>query len=373
MIKSLYIHNFRCFENFELELDGLNSALLIGKNGTGKSTLSLVLELLQRIARGTNRLRELVKASDFSRGRSEVPMRFQLKVEIDKKTYDYTLALELPKDFDELRVLEESLIAEGKPVYLREKEHIHLMRTTTNGDNQFQMNRHQIALPSIYEQSRQDPLYLFKTWLSRMLILAPVPSLITGDSEIEVLSPKVSVSDFGAWIAGLLAFLPSAYQPFEQYLKQVMPDFEDIENTTIGTDARTLIVRFKSERTQLQLPFRVLSDGEKCFFIGAAVLAAKKTYSDLFCFWDEPDNHISIFEISPFIMALRRATLRGGQLLMTSHNIEAIRQFSNENTFVFFRESHLEPVRTQVLKDRLKTQDIKGGLEDALLRGDILL
>lgn len=51
MIERIYIHNFRCLENFELSLEG-NSALLIGKNGTGKSTISFALALLQGIARG---------------------------------------------------------------------------------------------------------------------------------------------------------------------------------------------------------------------------------------------------------------------------------------------------------------------------------
>lgn len=61
MIRRLYIHNFRCLENFELPVSGLSSVLLIGKNGSGKTTVGLALEILQRIARGTNRVKDLVK------------------------------------------------------------------------------------------------------------------------------------------------------------------------------------------------------------------------------------------------------------------------------------------------------------------------
>jgi AAA15 family ATPase/GTPase len=42
MIRRLYIHNFRCL--------GHSSVLLIGKNGSGKTTVSLALEILQKIA-----------------------------------------------------------------------------------------------------------------------------------------------------------------------------------------------------------------------------------------------------------------------------------------------------------------------------------
>jgi ABC-type polar amino acid transport system ATPase subunit len=60
---------------------------LIGKNGVGKSAIARALELLQRIARGTNRMRDLadkfdymVGPKDFARGRADVPMRFEMEV-----------------------------------------------------------------------------------------------------------------------------------------------------------------------------------------------------------------------------------------------------------------------------------------------------
>jgi hypothetical protein len=39
------------------------------------------LELLQRIARGTNRVGDLIKPKDLTRGRADVPMRFEIEVE----------------------------------------------------------------------------------------------------------------------------------------------------------------------------------------------------------------------------------------------------------------------------------------------------
>jgi len=66
MIKRLYIHNFRCLENFDLPISGQPSSLLIGKNGAGKSTVGDALQVLQQIARGTNRVRELVSEKVLS-------------------------------------------------------------------------------------------------------------------------------------------------------------------------------------------------------------------------------------------------------------------------------------------------------------------
>ena len=52
MIERLYVHNFRCLENFTLELAGRSSALVIGKNGAGKSTVLECLKLFQSVCRG---------------------------------------------------------------------------------------------------------------------------------------------------------------------------------------------------------------------------------------------------------------------------------------------------------------------------------
>ena len=76
MLKRFYANNFRCLENFQLDLGG-PSSLLIGPNGAGKSTVTHALAILQQAARGTNRVAQLVKPTDFPRGKSEGPMRIE--------------------------------------------------------------------------------------------------------------------------------------------------------------------------------------------------------------------------------------------------------------------------------------------------------
>jgi len=51
MLQRLYVHNFRCLENFELNVKEMPSILLIGKNGVGKTTVSFALEILRDIGR----------------------------------------------------------------------------------------------------------------------------------------------------------------------------------------------------------------------------------------------------------------------------------------------------------------------------------
>jgi len=367
VIRRLYVHNFRCLENFELPISGHSSALLIGKNGAGKTTVGLALEILQRIARGTNRVGDLVKPKDLPLGRSNVPMRFEIEVELNAKIYAYVVAFEFPDGFKELRVLDEKLAVGGMPVYTRQLAQVNLAKTSGDVEAKFRIDWHLVALPIVQEVSAEDPLSIFKQWLARMLILRPMPSLISGDSKEETLQPNPQVTDFAAWFSGLLAYAPPAYTRIDEYLKQVMPDLQDIQNPLSGPDSRSLVVRFSNGRQSLKLPLGDLSDGEKCFMICALVLAASNAYGSMLCFWDEPDNFLALPEVGYFVLALRKAFQSGGQFIATSHNPEAIERFSKENTLLLYRKSHLEPTLVRPLSEI----PVSGDLVNALIRGDV--
>lgn len=348
---------------------GQSSLLLIGNNGSGKTTVGLALEILQKIARGTNRVGDLVKPKDLSRARKDVPMRFEIEVELEGRIYEYIIAFEFPDGFKELRVLEEKLAVNRKPIYTRSGAQVNLAKAGQEQEKEarFRIDWHMVALPIVQEQSATDPLFIFKQWLARMLILRPIPSLISGDSNLETLQPNLQVNDFGAWFSGLLAYAPAAYSQIDEYLKQVMPDLQDIKKPVVGKDSRSLVVQFSNDQGSIRVPFEDLSDGEKCFMICALVLATNVHYGPVLCFWDEPDNYLALDEVGHFVLALRKAFQSGGQFIATSHNPEAIRRFSDENTLLLHRKSHLEPTMVRPLKDL----QISGDLVGALIRGDV--
>jgi ABC-type Mn2+/Zn2+ transport system ATPase subunit len=349
------------------------SALLIGKNGVGKSTIAKALEVLQAIARGTNRLRDLAKEpeprligpNDFAHGKLDVPMRLEIEVLLENKLYKYVLALELPEKFKELRVFDEQFLVAGNPIYSRKAAQVTIHNNAQNQEAQFSVDWHLVAMPII----SNDSLDIFKNWLSQMIILAPIPSLMTGNSYSETLEPKRDGSNIGEWLSGILGRYPAAYREIDKYLRYIMPDFQDFVNEIIGKDLKSLVVRFEKNKATLNVEFQDLSDGEKCFFLSAVVLAANKFYGPIFCFWDEPDNYLSLSEVGDFAMSLRNSFKDNGQILVTSHNPEAIREFSDENTFFLDRKSHLEPTLIKLLSDIPAT----GDLIDALICGDIEL
>ncbi len=363
VIRRLYVHNFRCLENFELKLDGMSSVLLIGKNGSGKTSVALALELLRKIGRGTVQAAELIGTEDRSRGRSDVPTRFEIEAEIDNgpEQYSDTVKYSIAFGFRDgaVRVFHEELSQNGLAMLSRGADGA--KEADPKIDPQL------VALPIIAKEA-SDPIYVFRRNLERMLILRPVPSLISGDSTGTVYTPNPQVTDFGAWFSGRVSSDPSAYTRMAEYLERVMPDFRSLQNPEVGRHARSLEVEFATDQGALTVPFADLSDGEKCLMICAVVLSGNRDSVTRWCFWDEPDNYLALDEVQHFVMALRAAFhKKGGQFIATSHNPEVIRAFSDDTTLVLQRKSHLEPTVVRKLSDL----HYNGDLVDAITRGDL--
>ena len=369
MINRLYVHNFRCLENFELRFDNQPSSLLIGKNGTGKSTVGIALKIFQNIGRGTGRVRELIKIKDFCQNRTDVPIRFELEVVLNEQTFKYSIAFELPENFRELRILDEQLSVDGETIYSRDKALVSLHQSPHRQEATFKVDWHLVALPIIQMESEGDALHIFKSWLAKMVLLSPIPRQMKGESQRDVQKIDLDGKNIGDWFSALLNRYPAAYMIIDKYLREIIPDILDIQNEETGSESKEICVRFKGDKGQLKIYFKDLSDGEKCFFLCAILLAANKFYGPFFCFWDEPDNYLSLSEVGFFQTNLRRAFANGGQFLATSHNPEAINKFSKENIFVLDRKNHLEPTLIRLLADISFT----GDLVTALTCGDIEL
>ncbi|MFN3345886.1 MAG: AAA family ATPase, partial [Chloroherpetonaceae bacterium] len=203
-----------------------------------------------------------------------------------------------------------------------------------------------------------DPVQVFKTWLSRLTILSPIPDFIHGHSNGETLHLKKDGSNFAEWLEGLLGIYPAAYTSLDKTLKQVLPDFVDFQGVPTGGNSKKLVVQFARNTQSFRVDLEHLSSGEKCFFIWSAILAANAHMGGLFCFWDEVDNHLSLSEIGHFTVALRQSHQQQGQIILTTHSEAILRRFSHENTFYLARKSHLEPTIVRPLSEVYKGRNI---------------
>jgi predicted ATPase len=370
MLERLYVHNYRCLENFEFKPGPSSSVLLIGKNGAGKSTIRQVLAVLQAIGLGEGQVKNLVKESDFTRGRSDIPMRFELTLSLGGQRYNYALALELPAGFRQLRVLSEALSIDGAEVYSRQHAEVKVRRDAADGSNGlFSMDWHIVALTVIQDRGASKLLQPLRDWLSRVVLLSPLPPLMVSETTAEPGPLQLSGSNLVDWLSSLLETHPSVYTTVIEQVQKVMPDVALFRFEKLGRDSRALMVQFKSGGASNEQPFDRLSDGEKCFFLSAVVLAANRWAGPLFAFWDEPDNYLATHEVGQFIVELKRCFAQhGGQWIASSHNADAVVNFSVDSTWVLARKSHLEPTQSRCVDDLPLSE---AGLIQMLMDGEI--
>jgi ABC-type cobalamin/Fe3+-siderophores transport system ATPase subunit len=341
------------------------SALIIGKNGAGKSALRQALMVFQQISRGPNRVKNWIEANDFTQHRKHIPMRFEVELTLSGKRFKYIISFEMPERFREPRVVEESLSADGNAVFSRRLSDVTLSSGTTFG-----LDWHVAALPVVSDRAADSLIRQIKSFFATMILVSPTPGEMSGYSEDESFELRENAGNFAECLNALLSQYPAAYVVLFEYLKAVIPDLSSFQNEQRGERGKQLLVNFEKEGVDqgLSLEFKKLSDGEKCFFLSAVIVASNKVAGPVFCMWDEPDNHLSLPEIGHFILQLRRLAHRQGQFLATSHHPETIRRFSDDSTLVFTRQSHLEPTVVRPLTDI----PYSGDLIQALVRDEVI-
>lgn len=348
MLKRLYVHNFKCLQNFEFNTNMLHSLFLLGKNGSGKTTVLEVIEIFQRIGQGVTPIQDLIHNECFSFGNKRMPIDFELEAEIEEKKFHYTLTVEFPEDFIAPRVKSEKLIVDNSPILVRDGGQISL-----NDRAHFVLDWHHVGLPLVSVRSNDQPIAIFREWLQKIVLLSPYPKYFNSLSKNESETISKNAENLIDWARWLLSSNPSLYVHMHDFLKIRMPDLDLFKFENVGKDDRKLVFIFKEGSDTISLGFEQLSDGEKLFFLAATLIATQKNNPTTLCLWDEPDNFISLIELDHFISESRKAfeSFSGkSQLIMTSHNERVINNFSNHNIFVMSRKSHLSPTRIEPLE-----------------------
>lgn len=131
---------------------------------------------------------------------------------IGGKLFQYALAVELPEKFLEFRVLVERLTIDGQPVYSRNHAEVTLAKATTP----FMVDWHLVALPVVpvvQVRGTENPIAIFKDWLSKMVIISPAPGLMNGVSDEESLEPAYDCGNFASWFGGGLGQYHDTIRP----------------------------------------------------------------------------------------------------------------------------------------------------------------
>ena len=115
MVTRLYVDNFRCLTNFELRLDETN--VLLGPNGSGKTSVLDVLRRTQALVARGARIEEVFPASDLSLTQIGGAQHFELDLQTDDGSFHYVLHVQHHRDRRRVRVGLEILKHDGHPIF----------------------------------------------------------------------------------------------------------------------------------------------------------------------------------------------------------------------------------------------------------------
>jgi recombinational DNA repair ATPase RecF len=106
MIKKIYIDNFRCLVNFQIDLQ--SNQLWLGANGTGKSSVIDALCKLQRVLDGDS-VADVFSTDDLTLWQSKTAQTINITMSVGEDDYEYSLVVECDREQRRCRIRKEQL------------------------------------------------------------------------------------------------------------------------------------------------------------------------------------------------------------------------------------------------------------------------
>lgn len=351
MINRLYIDNYKCFVNFEWQPGMLQ--LILGENGTGKTTVFDILETLREIivsglpvgadkAFPTNTL----TAWDTRR-----EQRFELAITGNGGQYDYHLTVEHDVDKRKNRIKTERLTFDQFTLYEFDGHDAHLFRDNGSAGPIVGIDWCKSFLSIIPERDDNKLLAWFRRRMQRVYIFSPDPLRMSAESEAELEAPDRRLHNLVSWIRHLWQeSIDTSTELRSQLREGAIGGLRDLKLELAGEPGRVLKLRFacstRNERDKddtFSLSFKDLSDGQRCLIALYTMLVV--LHPDTTLCVDEPDNFVALREIQPWLTLLRdRAEDNDSQCLLVSHHPELINYLAAQHGSLFFRED-AGPVR----------------------------
>ena len=339
MLKRLYVHNYKCLVNFEINFDK-DISLFLGANGSGKSTVFEVLTKLRRMIVGEEKVENIFDSRDSPRwlnleNLEDTEVRFELDVEIKDRTFRYLLILALGY-FGDTSIKEESLYSNNN-LLLESKDE----KTVLSGsDQQFLFDDSRSSLIRNI-QGTEFLQYLRNFFIVRINPYEMVSTINKANAEV-----KTDFSNYAEWFAHLNEKNRREVSEFEKSMRDILPGFDYFIIQQAG-QAKVLQVEFKNKANKkdpINYYFNELSEGQKVLIALYALVYCAPEIS-LICI-DEPENFLALPEIQPWFDTLYdQCAERNLQALLISHHPKIINFLASDSGYWFSRENNLTRIQ----------------------------
>jgi len=333
MLKRLYVHNYKCLVNFEINFDQ-DISLFLGANGSGKSTVFEVLNKLKQFFNGND-------INDLFNPRKDIPrwlehrifsteLHFELDAEYYNNFYKYKLKIIFLEQ--KYHIKEESLYKGDEIVFLAK-----------DGKVNEKINNWKSDFDPFFSMLAGDDSHWISDTLNNLFIINPYKH-IEWDSVNSIYDKNFNVLNYKDWFFHLNEKNRKRLKHFEEVLPNILLGFEDFKINVTGVPQLQLDFIGSTKNSIVSYDFEELSDGQKSLLLLYTVIYCTPDNS-IICI-DEPENFLALPEIQPWFDALYdQCAERNLQALLISHHPKIINLLASDSGYWFSRDNNLTRIQ----------------------------
>jgi predicted ATPase len=348
MLKRLYVDNYRCLVNFQLEFQEMT--LLVGPNGSGKSSVLDVLKAIRHLLSGKGVVAEpdIFPARSLTRWQDRNLQIFEIVVGLEGEA-DATYRLEVEHQIEGQHRIEggrerrpeislESLKVDDKPLFEFRRGEVQLYRDDHSLGSQYRAYTSESALARVAPTPMSQRLTRFLAFMRGVSVCALDPKHFQAESTGEESTLQPDGGNFASWYRHQIQERQDRILGVVEALRQVLDGFQSIRMEKVGSEARVFLVAFEGRSGRYELRLDELSDGQRELIALYSLVHLAGEQDVLFL--DEPDNFLALAEIQPWLMALSDVCgVRPRQVILCSHHPELIDYLGGEAGILLKRES----------------------------------
>lgn len=394
-LESLRLKNFRAFRNAEMKKIPA-FCVIVGANGTGKSTVFKVFEFLKDAMSGNvnTALARLGGSRGFSEVRSrgaegpiEVEIKFRSSPKAPLATYLLRINERNGRAYVEQEVLKYRRGSKGQPWRFIDFSEGKGMAVTNElsvlDDGEIDVGR----LQREEQNLKSDDILAIKglAQFERFPVVVDLGSLIENwhisDFHISRARPEQDagyaehLSREGENLSLVVEYLYKSYRGiFDKILKVLgerVPGVASVEAKT--TDEGRVLLKFKDGAFEDPFLARHVSDGT-IKMLAYLVLLNDPLPHPLLCV-EEPENQLYPSLLEELAEEFRRYAQRGGQVMVSTHSPDFLNAVAPEETFILCKEDGYTVIRraadNQQIVDFIREGDKMGWLWKQKLLGDL--
>lgn len=334
-LERIFIHNYRCFEHFEFRPEG--RSLLLGYNGSGKSSLFDVLASLQDLIIGSKETNDVFPRHTLALASGSLEQHLELDITSPWGVLHYKLHVLHAQNRNTSKIETEFVSLDDKPLYSYDHGTARLYDDDASEKSAFSFASRSSYLALLEPQPAHEKLIWFKEFIGAIWILRLNPTKMSGAALSDETFLARDGSNFGVFCRDLLTDAPDAVERAKDMLCEVLDGFEALRMQQVGR-SRVLVVKWrKPGKDAYEIDFDRLSDGQKVLIALYVILFGVAPRATVLCL-DEPDNFVSIREIQPFLIELSNICDDTGLLpLVISHSSEVIDFYGSKRAILFER------------------------------------